>query len=278
MTLIAIWLENDTLFAASDTQFSTSIAATVLAEIGTKVFPLSLRWGNPDNDGDTTDGVALRFQSSTVGFAFAGRVLPAVMTLAFANACLQNLMSVSDAVPDLSHCAELIRKISEQFLQDSVHKYKEAGHFSIAIFGRCPQTRKLRAFKLSSEAREHFSLGMRLSECNLPHEMIVLGSNSAYQQYFRDRVTEIKENGDHHGETEMAPQSALAEIIDAGSIPGVGGVVQLSFVAGNELELTAAIAASDKEDGGFARSYLGISLDRLEPVGKFSISIPLNVF
>jgi hypothetical protein len=278
MTLIAIWLENETLWAASDTQVSTPTPAGFkIAEVGSKLFSLSIRWGvpAPDQDGD---GTIIDFKSSSIGFAFAGRVFPALMVLSFANTCLLNLMAVRVAAPNLSDCAELVRKIGEQFLQDSVEKYGAPGEFCIALFGRCPETETLRAFKLVPKRDKVGSLKMGLSECNLAaHEMIVLGSHAAYRQFFKDRISEIQSTAtvEPYVPT-LAPQVALKEIIEKQSVPDVGGAVQLCFVVHDEFNLTAVTSLSEDGEGRIDRSFLGINIDRLEPVGKFSISIPLR--
>ena len=62
MTLVAVWLEEDTLWAVGDTQISAVEGATVLTEAGTKIFPLSVEYALFERLGEAPDLTDLLYQ------------------------------------------------------------------------------------------------------------------------------------------------------------------------------------------------------------------------
>jgi hypothetical protein len=197
-----------------------------------------------------------------------------MMTYALSNTCLLNLMSDKAVSPDLSDCAELVRKVAERFLVESAGQLQKNGLFSVAMFGQCPATQRLRAFEISPAKQEAGPIQMRLEEINLGnHAMIVMGSGKADRQAFRDRVAAIEKDGDRDGNKEMAPQRALKEAIIDKKIAGVGGALQMAHAVAGELILNAVLTVADENK--FGRSVLGVDVDALEPVGAFTVSIPL---
>jgi hypothetical protein len=123
MTVVAIWLEpaEQLLWSVADTRISTpgpSGGTTIRTDSGAKLFAVPIRCYQAVMDE--------RFRkrslySSSVGYAFAGDVLPATMTLATASTFLQNLTTVgSNDPPRLSEIAAMIGRLAERFSKESL--------------------------------------------------------------------------------------------------------------------------------------------------------------
>jgi hypothetical protein len=77
---------------------------------------------------------------TTVGYAFAGDVVPATMTFATASTFLQNLTTLGSTDPPmLQEIAALVRGLAEQFSRESLASSNgKYGRFEAAVFGWCP--------------------------------------------------------------------------------------------------------------------------------------------
>src|SRR5579871_4434024 len=93
MTVVAIWLEREvegtSLWSIADTRISQkgpTGGTTIMTDTGAKLFAIPIRC----HQGSVRQ--AARY-STSIGFAFAGSVLPATMTVATASTFLQNLLT-----------------------------------------------------------------------------------------------------------------------------------------------------------------------------------------
>lgn len=95
MTVVAIWFEpaDDALWAVADTRISSkgSQGVTISTDSATKIFAIPIRCHQPATASNLR---RLPFYTTSVGFAFAGDVVPATMTVATAGTFLQNLVTV----------------------------------------------------------------------------------------------------------------------------------------------------------------------------------------
>src|ERR1700688_199321 len=122
MTVVAIWLEpqEQTLWVVADTRISNpgqSGGAVVATDSGAKLFALPIH---------CYAAVAGSFAKKTlyqssVGYAFAGDVLPATMTFATVSTFFQNLVTVgSYDPPRLRDIAEMVGHLAEGFSKEAL--------------------------------------------------------------------------------------------------------------------------------------------------------------
>jgi hypothetical protein len=88
---------------------------------------------------------------SSVGYAFAGDVLPATMTFATVSTFLQNLVTVgSYDPPRLSEIAGMVGHLAERFSREALFSSNSRyGRFSAAVFGWCPVLKQFTIYKLA---------------------------------------------------------------------------------------------------------------------------------
>jgi hypothetical protein len=150
MTVVAVWLEptEQLLWSVADTRISqpgSSGGTTIMTDSGAKLFAIPIRCHQP-----RTDLRKHELYSSSVGYAFAGAVLPATMTLATASTFLQNLTTVgSNDPPRLSEIVAMIGRLAERFSKEALASSSgEYGKFAAAVFGWCPILDEFAIYKL----------------------------------------------------------------------------------------------------------------------------------
>src|SRR5262249_29131271 len=98
MTVVATWYEpfDKIVWCVSDTRVSRpGPTAGTITDGGAKILPLSVRTFLPGESGFFDRNIL----STTVGFAYAGATLPALMTYAVANTFLQHLYGMPGSPP-----------------------------------------------------------------------------------------------------------------------------------------------------------------------------------
>jgi hypothetical protein len=116
-----------------------------MTDSGAKLFAIPIRCHQPRMDLRKHE-----LYSSSVGYAFAGAVLPATMTLATASTFLQNLTTVgSNDPPRLSEIVAMIGRLAERFSKEALASSSgEYGKFAAAVFGWCPILDEFAIYKL----------------------------------------------------------------------------------------------------------------------------------
>ena len=138
MTVVAIWFEpvDDALWAVADTRISSrgSQGVTISTDSATKIFAIPVRCHRPTT---TSNMRRLPYYTTSVGFAFAGDIVPATMTVATAGTFLQNLITVGAAnPPKLSEVAEVVRRLAVRFSKEKLSSSNgQHGTFEAAVFG-----------------------------------------------------------------------------------------------------------------------------------------------
>src|SRR5262245_14301699 len=121
MTVVAIWFEptDRALWSVADTRISRpgqGGGRIIQTDNGAKLCVLPVRCYAA-----TMDVGKKELYRSSVGFAFAGDILPATMTFAIATTFLQNLTTVgSYDPPRLSEIADMVGFLGERFSKEAL--------------------------------------------------------------------------------------------------------------------------------------------------------------
>ncbi|WP_421695020.1 hypothetical protein [Aestuariivirga sp.] len=229
MTIVAIWHEaaDDALWAVADTRISFPLQSggtQVRTEIGAKLLLLPTVCRRIATQ--TNLFPAPHFWR-TYGFAFAGDVLPAILTHAHASTFLQNLVNVTTADPPmLREVADMVRRVATRVSREMLTNDMAYGRFECSIFGECPHSNRFEVYGITPLTRPDDESKL---VCNDPYKEglpILLGDakeqfNLAYEQYQRD--------GDPEGRTLRLPKRAIERIISEG-VGTVGGSLSIGMV------------------------------------------------
>ena len=249
MTVVAVWYEpkDQCAWIVADTRISGTGGGT-LTDSAAKVLALPITCFHPSKTGFFDN----RSYSSSIGFAYAGSTLAALMTYAAASNCLQNLNGLSDtAPPDLIEIAKLVARIAVKYIREV------GSDCEFILAGWCPKQKRLRAFTLRpSEAPRviHIVEETLYSERHFQ----LIGSHT---QEIRQAIMDAYEAPD--GPSLRVPQHILKQLIENGRFPKIGGSLQIGIAdqSGFSTKWWATNQITYQDDATFGRFLLGIDLD-----------------
>jgi hypothetical protein len=218
MTSVVIWHEpaDMVLWAVADTLISTGPqSARPLSDKGPKLFPLSVQCFQPSSSG-FFDRASYH---ATLGFAYAGAVLPASMTYAAASACLLNLIHHKHVPPpSLKEIAEFVARMAGRYLEDTERL------FELAVFGWCPTIGHYDAFAITpTKSGDRLQMAVSRSDILSPGTYCILGT---HKTAVGERIAEVERQ--RSGQSIVrAPITALRNAIESGALEGIGGSLQL---------------------------------------------------
>ena len=275
MTVVAIWYEEGWLWSAADTRISApgdGGGHIVRTDNGAKLFSLPVSCRRVPSSPTEEEPP---FFSTTYGFAFAGDILPALMTHATASTMLQDLMATDNNLPpSLSDIVNLVRNLTERFSRDILNSSNgTVGHFESAVFGYCPRQEQFEVYCLKTKI-EDASFDVEVTkytseDCSeIP---VALGTGSERVQQLTKR---FREEGEPHRRKGRLPKHAVELMIeeDSGDIGG-----DLSSGIAGPLGFRLFLAIRPKKVGGAAAywSFNGIRLDdEIGRVGPCIVGTP----
>jgi hypothetical protein len=224
MTIVAVWYEpgDNAVWAVSDTRISKNgSGATTLTDGAAKILPISVRCFRPAADGFFT---APTFATS-LGFAYAGSSLSALMSYTVANTCFQNLIAVGDvSPPSLAQIAEKVRDIGTKYMREVLDRNdRKEGQFECFVFGQCPVEQRFQAFKLTPRlSRVSFDVSVDAAPLADPEYVGLLGGQTAQVQ---GAIIGARQGG----YVTRTPKWVIQGLVASETISGVGGSLQIGI-------------------------------------------------
>lgn len=265
MTTVAVWYikEIDEMWGCADTRVSGG--GTTLTDNAAKILPLQLQWSAPDDAGGWK--VAGK---AKLGLAYAGGVLPALLTHAAMNVFLQNLGSVEGHAPSLMDVAKLCAFLSKRYLDGMGAKDDSSIQSEYIIYGMCPSAGEFDAVHVAID-EEQVSKGKfehALSRIDILNgSMGLLGEDV---EYLRDRI-ETRRKVPARGRPDAGVEAvgAIKHRVSADWFEAVGGTLQFGIASRTAFTLQGYAYDMSGEAG--AMQYLGFSLaEEIEPqIGQF---------
>jgi hypothetical protein len=275
MTVVAIWFEptEQLLWSVADTRISqpgSSGGTTIMTDSGAKLFAIPIRCHQSRMRPNFRKQ---ELYSSSVGYAFAGDVLPATMTLATASTYQQNLTTVgSNDPPRLSEVAAMIGRLAERFskeaLASSSGKY---GKFTAAVFGRCPILDEFAIYKLDPRLTSS-TFQIECQELRPKDNSTVVSFGSGAARLAR-QIDHIRQYGDKFHRTAHVPKLAAEALIEQDS-GDVGGSLSIGAATRNDFRLYSYVTPIVPGKPEAKISFNGIDLDQgNQLVGHYMIAI-----
>ena len=158
----------------------------------------------------------------TIGFAYAGVVVPALMVYANCATLLQNLATLDGhQLPRLSTISEFVRSVSETIAKEYLSSsLGNDGEFEIAVFGWCPVLNAFQVYHVHPKfVDERFSMLVKQVETPKETEPFSMGSG---KDRFLEKLASIISLGDKHGRTSRLPKLTIEAMIsdDNGDVGG----------------------------------------------------------
>lgn len=263
MTIAAIWYEksDNCVWATADTRISSDGqhgGTVVRTDTGAKLFPLQMICHRLTSDPNYR---RQKHYFKTLGFAFAGAVVPAMMTHATAGAFLQNLavpVEYSANPPRLEFVAEMVRRIGEQFSKDYLSSTSgKFGAFEAALFGWCPYSEQYLCFHMQPSATpkifELVSSSVNLNE----GKIIRLGTGAAK---FDEHMSQLEMDGDHWKRRTRLPKVAIEKMI-AENASDVGGSLSIGLTDREDFRLYGWVSPVESGKPAALLAFNGIELN-----------------
>jgi hypothetical protein len=275
MTIVAVWFEptENALWAVADTRISkpgSSGGMTIMTDSGAKLLALPIRCHRFTGD---LSGQRAPHYLSSIGYAFAGDILPATMTFATATTFLQSLTtSGSGNPPPLSAIADMIRRVAERFSREALGSSNgQYGRFTVAIFGWCPIINRFAIYEITPQL-ESADFRMQCNE-HLPEDNAFVVSFGSGAERLNDMIAFIRQHGDKHHRTARIPKLAAEAIIDE-DIGDVGGSLSLGVAVPGDFRLYSVLRPIEPGKPEAKLSYNGIELNEDSMwVGQYMIAI-----
>lgn len=273
MTVVAVWFEptEQVLWSVADTRISApgpSGGTTIMTDSGAKIFAIPIHCHQEIMDASFRKKT---LYYSSVGYAFAGDVLPAAMTLATASTFLQNLTTVgSNDPPRLSEIAAMIGSLAERFSKDSLASSNGAyGKFAAAVFGWCPILDEFAIYKLEPRLTSS-TFQMECEELRpKDNSTVVLFGSGATR--LTQQIDYIRKHGDKFHRTARIPKLA-AEALIAQDVGDVGGSLSIGAATRNGFRLYSHVTPIVPGKPEAKISFNGIDLHPDLMVGHYMIS------
>jgi hypothetical protein len=265
MTVVAIWFEpfDQVIWAVADTRVSRlGPVASTITDMAAKLLPLSLRCFQPGEHDFVND---LTLQTS-FGFAYAGNTLPALMTYTVANTCLQNLISRSGASPpSLADVAAVVQRIGQRYILEIM------ADFEAVVFGWCPVEHRYRAVLLSPETK---CANRHVSAYEQPlYNTEFVSLLGVHRTEVTSEITTVLQELEGLP-LKRAPKIAIQNLVSKGSLPAIGGTLQIGTATELGFELKSYERPIISGQPLSARFFLGIDIDHdIGQVGSYAIGM-----
>jgi hypothetical protein len=277
MTVVAIWLEptEDLLWSVADTRISApgqSGGTTIRTDSGAKLFAIPLQCYH---SGRTLSTRRMLHYSSSIGYAFAGDVLPATMTFAIAGTFLQNLITpqgVSIAPPSLGEISNLIRSLAERFSKEALGSSNgNNGRFTAAVFGWCPVLNRFAIYELTPQLNPSGFM-MQCIE-HLPTDNLFLTSFGSGAMRLTEKIASIRRDGDKYHRTARIRKLAAEALVEE-NVGDVGGSLSIGLASQSGFQLYSYVTPIVKGFPEAKISFNGIDLNELgQWIGHYIIAI-----
>jgi hypothetical protein len=277
MTIVAIWFEpgDNALWSVADTRISApgeAGGAIIRTDSGAKLFALPISCFRIGSDPFYR---RRPHYNTSVGFAFAGDVLPATMTYATASTFLQNLGTVESADPPLlSEVAELIRTVAMGFSKESLASSNgKYGAFEASLFGWEPHLNRFAAYHLTPKISSgSFSIDIHEHFPSDNRAVLTMGSG---RSRLSSKINTIHQNGkDEFGRSGRVPKLAIEGIVRE-DVGDVGGSLSIGIATqwGYELHSWVRPIQTGKPDAIMAFNGIDLHGD-LPQVGHYLVVMP----
>ena len=263
MTIVAVWFEptEGVLWSVADTRISKegkSGGTTIMTDSGAKLFAIPIRCYRFGPDLNTR---RIPHYSSSIGYAFAGDVLPATMTFATASTFLQNLMTQgSGDPPRLREVAGMISLLAERFSKESLGSSNgNYGKFTAVIFGWCPILDRFAIYRLSPRL-DSSGFHVETTE-HLPEDdrsVVSFGSGAAR---LNQKIEFIRQHGDKYHRTARIPKLAAEAVIEE-DIGDVGGSLSIGIATRGNFQLYSYVSPIVRGRPEAKISFNGIDLNQ----------------
>lgn len=267
--------------AVADTRIIRT-PGNVLTEHGPKLLPIAVICKQPGASGFFHREV----YRAEIGFAYSGSTLSALAAHALSSTLLSKLVGAPNAPPPaLSEIAFFVAGASAEYMREVCQLAGSDGMFSSIVFGFCPQTLDLRAFRLNPiidgasfrvDVQEHALNPIRIGG-TAAHSAIIIGSSPAVLAAAIDhQLADAKQRGEvHEIVARDAPKRALRKLISEGADERVGGSIQQAWATSAGFEIISNMEPitprppSPRNAGLF---ILGFDTDDLQTIGHYRIS------
>jgi hypothetical protein len=262
VTVVAVWYEphDDIVWMIADTRISRGGGS--LTDGGAKILPLTLKCFEPGASG-FFDRSTL---ATTLGYAYAGNTLPALMTYSVINTCLSNLAGLpNSSPPSILQVGAMALRVAERYVLETM------ADFTAVIAGWCPSTHRYAAIVIEPDPNVS-PRRMRLREEPLDEaqHVTLLGSH-------RERVEEAVRLAYEQTRGQVlqrAPKIALTRLVESDELSGIGGSLQIGTASRFGFDLKYWVAPLTKGSSAAGRFLLGIDLDEeIGGVGPFRVGM-----
>lgn len=272
MTVVAIWSEtaDSALWSVADTRISApgeTGGTTIRTDSGAKLFALPISCSHLSSDPSVR---RMPYYTTSVGFAFAGDVLPATMTYATASTFLQNLLTAGPKDPPmLRDIGNLVGQLAERFSKESLSSSNgRYGKFECAVFGFCHHLQRFVTYHIPHLEQPTFAIEIKEAFPTADSDILVLGSG---RTRLNEKITFIRNNGDRFLRTGRIPKLALEAIVDEDQ-GDVGGSLSIGIATTWRYDLYSWLRPVEYGKPAAFLSFNGIDLSEIGHLGQFMIA------
>jgi hypothetical protein len=214
------------------------------------------------------------YYTTAVGFAFAGDVVPATMTVANSSTFLQNLVTLGPAHPPrLSEIADVVRRLAVRFSKEKLSSSNgQHGIFQSSVFGWCPVLNSFAIYEL----RPRWQQSKFDIECleYLPkdnQQAVCFGTGTSRLVAL---IAQIAKDGDEYQRTARVPLLAAEALLRENKLDDVGGSLSIGLADKVEFRLYAHVTPVEPGFPAAKMAFNGIDLmEEVGPVGHHIVSI-----
>jgi hypothetical protein len=274
MTVVAIWLEptDQLLWSVADTRISSpgqTGGRMIMTDSAAKLFALPIHCYAA-----TMSLSPKTLYRASVGYGFAGDVLPATMTFATASTFFQNLTTVgSYDPPRLSEIAAMVGHLGERFSKEALSSSNgKYGKFFAAVFGWCPILNCLAIYELKPQ-KTATSYEMQITE-TLPKDNLSVVSFGTGATRLTQLIDNIRLQGDKFGRTARVPKLAVEALIREGAVSDVGGSLSIGAANRDDFRLYSHVTPNEMGKPEADISFNGINLGQdARLIGHYMVSM-----
>jgi hypothetical protein len=262
VTIAVVWREENALYAAADTRFSSPGATTVTQRVtdhGPKLFSLPVIIRQPDAAGFFD---SIRYQT-TIGYMYAGQIGPALATQALCATVLQNLIVIPHLpIPKLSEIVEFIRMAAERYMRNWAELNPRFARFEAILFGWCCIEGELQAYQFAPKVEDR--LNVKTQRLDLSEPVAIGVGTTAFTQ----RLESLRADGDPFGRSRRLPLLAVESLVLTEARDDVGGDVQIGYVTSHGLRIMARTRPIVPGKPQAKTTFLGIDTEELGHIGS----------
>lgn len=265
MTIAVIWREREGLWVAADTRFSGqgSASSQTLTDHGPKILSLPVVVRQPWPQG-FFDHVKL---STTVGFAYAGAIVPALSSYAFCATVFSNLISDRQSpLPRFIELVQFVRDTSERYMRDWAELHPNNAMFKAIVFGWCPDQSQMQAFALVPKVDSALIVEIQQVDLSTPY---AIGSGAQELLQRLKSTPPPTEPNSVFGE----PLRQLESLVSSKVRDDVGGSVQLAYATQTGVSLFSRVTPVTPGKPIPINRFLGVDTNELGMIGACRIGM-----